>query len=213
MAATYLHPSPFCIKMTLVSLYLQLYGKDGVEEWVTFLKGLPIFIRGSSEIVVNNTMIKIRKFNDKANKADKDAGTNINSTVSYREFAFLNDPIEIAFYTNTQNYDKYEQTLKYLLLHVKYFGNRGSFFQWKEFNVIDSEQLPSCFTKKLDHFFDMTQLGILKKMDDFHQDITFEKLNIFSDTKKTNIRSQNIYVFPYEKMYSARSYTYYKQRG
>ncbi|WP_066367530.1 hypothetical protein [Neobacillus fumarioli] len=213
VASTYLHPSPFCIKMTLVSLYLQVYGKNGVEEWVSFLKEIPVYIKGSSEVVVNNMMIKIRKFNDKADKADKDAGININSTVSYREFSYLSDSVEIAFWTKIDKFAKYEETLKFLLLHVKYFGNRGSFFQWQSFNIIDSGQLPPGFSKKFDQTFDISQLGLLKKMDDFDKSVTFEKLNIYSNTKKTNIRLQNIFVLPYEKKYSNRSYTSYKRRG
>jgi hypothetical protein len=213
VASTYLHPSPFCIKMTLVSLYLQVYGYKGIEDWVSFLKEIPVFIKGPSEVIVNNTMIKIRKFNDKADKADKDAGTNINSTVSYREFAYLSDSIEIAFWTKINSYTKYEETLKFLLLHVKYFGNRGSFFQWQEFNLLDNDQLPSSFTKKFDQSFDISQLGLLKRMDDFDEGVAFESLNIYSNTKKSNIRSQNIFVLPYEKKYSNRSYTYYRRRG
>lgn len=213
VASTYLHPSPFCIKMTLVSLYLQVYGKNEIEDWVSFLKEIPVYIKGSEEIVVNNTMIKIRKFNDKADKADKEAGININSTVSYREFAYLSDSIEIAFYTRLEKYNKYEQKLKYLLLHVKYFGNRGSFFQWKEFNLIDSGQLPLGYTCKFDNSFDVSRLGLLKRMDDFDEGATFEALNIYSDTKKSNNRLQNTFVLPYEKQYSSRSYTYYKRKG
>lgn len=212
VASTYLHPSPFCIKMTLVSLYIQVYGKDGAEEWVSFLKELPVYIKGSSKIVVNNTMIKIRKLNDKAKKEDKDAGININSTVSYREFAYLYDPIEIAFGTNIDYFQQYESILKQLLLHVNYFGNRGSFFQWKEFYRLDGD-LPADFTKPLDQTFDISQLGLLKKMDDFADGVTFDKLNIYSDTKKTHNRLTNIFVFPYEKKYSARSYTFYERRG
>ncbi|CEE02479.1 hypothetical protein BT1A1_2685 [Caldibacillus thermoamylovorans] len=213
VASTYLHPSPFCIKMTLVSLYLQVFGKDGVEEWVSFLKGLPVYIKGSSKIVVNNTMIKIRKYNDKAKKEDRDAGLNINATVSYREFAYLQDPIEIAFRTNIDHFQQNEPKLKRLLLHVNYFGNRGSFFQWKEFSILEQNQLPSDFTKKLDETFNIRQLGLLKKMDDFAAGVTFDKLNIYSDAKKTNNRLTNIFVLPYEKKYSTRSYTYYERRG
>ena len=213
VASTYLHPSPFCIKMTLVSLYLQVYGKDRIEEWVSFLKEIPVYIKGSSEVVVNNTMIKIRKFNDKANKADKEAGSNINSTVSYREFAYLSDPIEIAFVAKSDSYAKYETTLKNLLLHVKYFGNRGSFFQWQEFNFINNDQLPSGFTRRMDQSFDISQLGLLKRMDEFDQKVTFEALNIYGDTKRTNVRFEKIFVLPYEKKYSNRSFTYYKRKG
>ncbi|KEF37800.1 hypothetical protein M670_02831 [Schinkia azotoformans MEV2011] len=213
VASTYLHPSPFCIKMTLVSLYLQVYGKNEIEDWVSFLKEVPVYIKGSEEVIVNNTMTKIRKFNDKADKADKEAGININSTVSYREFAYLSDSIEIAFDKSIENFNKYEKELKYLLLHVKYFGNRGSFFQWKEFNLIDSEQLPFGYTCKFDNSFDVGRLGLLKRMDDFDEGVTFEALNIYSDTKKSNNRLQNIFVLPYEKQYSSRSYTCYRRRG
>lgn len=212
VASTYLHPSPFCIKMTLVSLFLQVYGKDGVEEWVSYLKKLPVYIKGSSKIVVNNTMIKIRKLNDKAKKEDKDAGVNINSTVSYREFAYLDDPIEVAFGTNIDRFSQYETTLKHLLLHVNYFGNRGSFFQWKEFYRLDCD-LPTDFTRPLDNTFDIRQLGLLKKMDDFADGVSFNTLNIYSDAKKTNNRLTNVFVLPYEKKYSTRSYTFYERRG
>ncbi|WP_033827884.1 hypothetical protein [Bacillus andreraoultii] len=212
VASSYLHPSPFCIKMTLVSLYLQVYGKDGVEEWVSFLKELRVYIKGSSKIVVNNMMIKIRKLNDKAKKEDRDAGININSTVSYREFAYLHDSIEVAFGTNIDSFQHNETTLKRLLLHVNYFGNRGSFFQWKEFYKLDSD-LPANFTKQLNNTFDISQLGLLKKMDDFSDGVTFDKLNIYSDAKKANNRLTNVFVLPYEKKYSTRSYTFYERRG
>lgn len=206
VASTYLHPSPYCVKMTLASLFLQIKGVEQIDEWITFLKNLEVFIEGPKYVVVNHSMIKIRKYNDKASKELLDLGMNINSPVSYREFAYLGGDVRLAFRLE-QISEGALHTLKECLMHVRYFGNRGSFFQWTGFTTLTS--LPNSFSFEIHQTYEADRLSLLKRMDDFSEGLNFDQINIYSETKATQARKEKVYVLPYSRLRSNHRYTFY----
>jgi hypothetical protein len=112
--------------------------------------------------------------------------------------------------------------LKVLLPHVNYFGKRGSFFQ-----LLDS---PEWARKLPEGFVVLTgvsvngnevtgqvpaplPLGIIQMMDDWGPNLTFTKLNIYSDEdiRLGRDRIRMGVILPYRLMRSSRSFSYYER--
>jgi hypothetical protein len=185
-------PSPYAIKMAFLSQAISLGGENFYENKRHFEiirdAAISFFIQGS--FCVNNCFIKIQK--QRENDPFK-------STVSFREYIFLGDQLEIVFEVKTNEAVAF---LKQYLHRINYFGKRGCFFQFLRYNEEPNESN----VKELD--LKMMDFGILQEYDDFEEKLKFHDVNSFSDAK--TFRKKRIFVLPLNLVSSSKSYTYYR---
>jgi hypothetical protein len=185
-------PSPYSIKMAFLNQAISLGGEDFYKDTEHFKiirdAAISYYIRGN--FCVNNCFIKIQK------QRDNDP---FKSTVSFREYIFLGDDLEIIFEVKT---DEDAIFLKQYLHKINYFGKRGCFFQFVRYNDSPNESNVKAFEIKALSF------GILQEYDDFDKRLTFDNVNSYSDAKTTRIK--NILVLPLISQSSSKSYTSYK---
>jgi hypothetical protein len=185
-------PSPYAIKMAFLSQAISLGGENFYENKRHFEiirdAAISFFIQGS--FCVNNCFIKIQK--QRENDPFK-------STVSFREYIFLGDQLEIVFEVKTNEAVAF---LKQYLHRINYFGKRGCFFQFLRYNEEPNESN----VKELD--LKMMDFGILQEYDDFEEKLKFHDVNSFIDAK--TFRKKRIFVLPLNLVSSSKSYTYYR---
>ena len=185
-------PSPYAIKMAFLSQAISLGGEDfyGDKKRFEIVRDARItyFVKGN--FCVNNCFIKIQKQRD---------NNPFISTVSFREYVFCDNDIEIIFEVRS-NVDS--DFLKKYLHTINYFGKRGCFFQFVRYN--DNPSIPNV------GFFDVKKLsfGVLQEYDDFGQNLTFDKVNSYSEAKVK--REKGIFVIPLRNVSSSKSYTNYE---
>ena len=184
-------PSPFSIKMAFLNQAITLGGENFNEDKKRFEivrdAAISYYVKGN--FCVNNCFVKIQKQRD--NEPFK-------STVSFREYIFLDSDIEIIFEVKN-NEDKL--FLKQYLHTINYFGKRGCFFQFVKYN--DNPSTPNV------DIFDVKKLsfGILQEYDDFDKKSTFDNVNSYSEAKGK--RKKDILVIPLRNVSSSKSYTHY----
>lgn len=187
-------PSPYAIKMAFLSQAISLGGVNFNENKSHFNAirdvNISYYIKGN--FCVNNCFIKIQKQRD--NEPFK-------STVSFREYVFLDDELEIIFDVSN---DADTTFFKQYLHRINYFGKRGCFFQFMKYNDEPSEPNVKVFDVKTLSF------GILQEYDDFDKKLTFDNVNSFSSSK--TIRNKKIMVLPLSTVGSSKSYTNYRSQ-
>jgi len=185
-------PSPYAIKMAFLNQAISLGGENFYENKKRFeiIRDTNIAYNIKGNFCVNNCFIKIQK------QRDNDP---FKSTVSFREYLFLDDVLEIIFEVKSNEDALF---LKKYLHTINYFGKRGCFFQFIKYN--DNPNQPNVFD------FDNKTLsyGILQEYDDFDKSLSFEKVNSYS--KKHTKRNKKILVLPLKKVGSSKSYTHFK---
>lgn len=204
-------PSPYSVKMALLN---QIITIEGVETFnqreVEVTKGkkkkielqeaeffekirdakISYYLQQGSGFCVNNTFVKILK------PAREEAG--FQETVSFREYIQITQPIEIIFENLDESAASY---LKKFLHKINYFGKRGCFFQFLEYNDNPSVANVLQFDSK------KGLTGILQKYDDFDEQVTFEMVNNYSG--KSTKRKEEIWVLPLKSKSSSKSYSSY----
>lgn len=188
-------PSPYAVKMAFLSQAISLGGIDfennpGLFEIVRDVK-ISYFVKGS--FCVNNCFIKIQK------QRDNDP---FRPTVSFREYVFLSDDVEIIFETDSEDGVAF---LKTYLHRINYFGKRGCFFQFVAYKEIPSKPNVKVFDP---HDW---SAGLIQEYDDFDQSLTFEKVNSYSEAKTR--RNKQILVLPLVCCSASKSYTGYVCNG
>lgn len=203
-------PSPYSIKMAILNQAItiggdldKLNGKGSLS--FQFIRNTKIsyFLNLSGKFCVNNTFVKILKIKeDKRSKKDKEAGIvfepGFQETISFREYIHITIPLEIIF----EVYDNYAKNyLKKYLHNINYFGKRGCFFQFIEYNDSPPEANVVPFDANKGHF------GILQKYDDFDEKVTFEMVNNYSGSGTK--RKEILWVLPLINKGSSKSYSSY----
>lgn len=207
-AKSLLIPSPYSIKMALFNQAITIEGKDNFKDKKSmefaFIKDAKIEYRVSGSFCVNNCFVKILKIKtDKRSRQQREEGVifepGLKTTVSFREYIYLSDNIEIIFEVKNEESKQYLQ--KYLH-RINYFGKRGCFFQFvgyrdnpgepnvKEFN-------PSDFSP-----------GILQEFDDISNNSGFKNVDNFDSASAK--RDKRILVLPVQNINSSKSYTHYR---
>jgi hypothetical protein len=185
-------PSPYAIKMAFLSQAISLGGENFNDDQKKFeiVRDAMISYHIKGNFCVNNCFIKIQKQRD--NEPFK-------STVSFREYVFLDDDIEIIFDVESSEAVIF---LKRYLHRINYFGKRGCFFQFIRYNDIPNESNVKNFDVKNLSF------GLLQEYDDFKKELTFDNVNSYSEAKTK--RTKNLWVLPLKSSSSSKSYTSYK---
>jgi len=185
-------PSPYAIKMAFLSQAISLGGEDfhGDKKQFEIVRdtGITYFVKGN--FCVNNCFIKIQKQRD---------NNPFISTVSFREYVFCDNDIEIIFEVKS-NIDS--DFLKKYLHTINYFGKRGCFFQFVRYNDNPSKSNVEIFDVSKSSY------GVLQEYDDFGKKLTFDNVNSYSEVKVK--REKGILVIPLRNVSSSKSYTNYE---
>lgn len=200
-------PSPYSIRMAILNQAITLDGVDfdsgdKKNEWFKIVRDTKIEFSIQGKFCINNCFIKIlRVKEDKRGKKQKEEGIEftpgMQTTISFREYIHISDPIEIIF--SVQN-EAHSIFLKKYLHKINYFGKRGCFFQFLRYNETPSE--PNV------NIFDSSKLaqGIIQQYDDFGDHFSFQDVNNFGG-KSSVKRDKRIFVLNLTRISSSKSYT------
>ncbi|MEM4663239.1 MAG: hypothetical protein QXM75_04415 [Candidatus Diapherotrites archaeon] len=206
-------PSPYSIKMALLNQIITIEGtelfnprevevtkgkKKKVEqkesEVFELIRDVKIsyYLPQGSRFCVNNAFVKILK------PARENPG--FDRTVSFREYLHITHPLEIIFEDSDTSQAEF---LKNYLHKINYFGKRGCFFQFLEYNDNPPEANVVPFDAK------KGLSGILQNFDDFDKSVTFEMVNNYS--QKSTKRKSVILVLPLALKKTSKSYSSFKK--
>lgn len=184
-------PSPYAIKMAFLNQAISLGGEDFNDDKKHFeiIRDATITYNIKGNFCVNNCFVKIQRQRDKEP---------FKSTVSFREYIFIDNIFEIIF--DVANNDD-ARFLKEYLHKINYFGKRGCFFQFIRYSDLPSEPNVRAFDVKNLSF------GVLQEYDDFDKNVNFENVNNYSEEKTKRVKS--LLILPLKVISSSKSYTYY----
>lgn len=225
-AKTLFLPTPFAIRTALLDAAIRVRGLDAGNETFDMLKSLRLAARPPERIAVTNLFAKVLKpkRNDKkkveAAEGDDEAESNgaMTKSIAFREYAHLDGTLALAFEGETDALNVVES----LTPQINYFGKRGSFFQLMNLPQ-RVETLPSGFTrvdeglgfengKVMNGSLAAFPLGVIQLMDDWGEELTFEKVNVYSgeNIKIPKDRVRRSVIFPYRLTRSSRGFSYYE---
>lgn len=191
-------PSPYAIKMAILNQAITIGGdlevlqkKNSVEFGYVRDTKIGFYIETGSMFSVNNSFVKILK--------PAREGGGFGQTVAFREYLYLSKPLEIVFGVKDEKHKSYLQ--KYLH-NINYFGKRGCFFQFMEYEDRPNE------TNVIE--FNSTNLipGVIQQYDDFDSKCSFDSVNSFSGIKTK--RKNTLYQIPLQRVGSSKSYSIYR---
>ena len=200
-------PTMYSIKLALIDALYRM-GKDGEKEFA-WIKDLVIRISPPKHAVVNNSFIKILR--EPKKDKNKPIPKEFISSIAYREFVHFSGLLKIAFNIQSLKADQIN-LLKSALIHIRYFGKRGSFVQFKGINDYKERELPSDFAWILGD--DRTNFNThvqFQQLDDIGPKATFQSINTYDEAKNTIGRDRVLLpvAIPYQLKSSSRSYTYF----
>lgn len=210
-------PTPFAIRMALLDAAIRTEGIAAGPRAFEQIKSLRLAIRPPAYAAVTSTFVKILK-------PERDAearGREMQQTIAFREYVHLAGELALAFGGPPNALAAVEPWLR----QVNYFGKRGSFYQLLAFPKLahtEDEEPPGGFielrgpdlmrARSLGAF----PLGILQRLDDWGEVLTFTKANIYSREGDAKIRVgyerlRMDIVLPYTLVTSGRGFTLYRR--
>jgi len=191
-AKSLLIPSPYSIKMALFNQAITIDGpevftNEEKSKEFNFIKNTKIGYHIAGSFCVNNCFVTIQSLRD---------GT-YRGKPSFREYVYISEKIEIIFEIASEEAKKYLQ--KYLH-RINYFGKRGCFFQFVNYQDEPNEQNV--------HEFDVSNFspGILQEFDDISSNAQFKHVNNFDSSNA--LREKRVLVIPVNRINSSKSYTH-----
>lgn len=214
---TLLIPTPYALKMALLTAALRRYGLSGGEELFPRLRDLQVYLDPPAEMVVVKSFSKIRREikdkNDleKAQRAREKKEYPLQSTIAYRDYVSYKGRFRLA--CQLTNADPLVSILPDLLLQINYLGKRGGFLQ-----MLGQPETRAALPD--DQFIHLTGEGwqdfetnrTLQMLDDCGPSLTFAKANIY-DTAKIVLHKDRVLrhiILPYQQIHSSRSYSWYQ---
>jgi hypothetical protein len=215
---TLLIPTPYAIKMALLSAAIRSRGLAEGERLFPFLRDLPIYLAPPETILVMKSFSKIRReLKDKSNaeKAQKARDRKeypMQPTIAYREYVEYQGIFQLA--CQVADEPRENQLLADLLLQINYLGKRGGFLQILEQPFISAEQPEGQFIHlTATNLQSFSPKGTLQMLDDCGVSLTFAKADIYNDAKIVLHKDRVLrhIVLPYEQMRSSRNYSWYQR--
>ena len=211
-AKTLFLPTPFAIRTALLDAAIRTGGLVAGQSAFAWIKSLSIAVRPPERVIVTNLFAKILKPTRK-----EEADEPMARSIAFREYAQLEGPVALAFRVPEQQV----QDLKELLVQINYFGKRGSFFQLLDVPR-ESAELPADYrlldgiglsSEGMPRLPAAIPLGVIQVMDDWGENLTFAKVNIYSDEKITlgKDRVRKNVVLPYRLVRSSKGYSLYER--
>jgi hypothetical protein len=188
-------PSPYAIKMAILNQAITVGGdlekleaKKSKEFGYIRDSKILFYIPRNITFCVNNSFVKIH---DPVRE-----GSGFKPTISFREYIYISDKIEIVFEVDSVAQKSY---IKEYLYRVNYFGKKGCFFQFIAFT--DEPTEPNVKPFDANNGF----AGILQSYDDFDDKAIFDSVSNFSTVNSK--RKEQILVLPLQIESSAKSFT------
>lgn len=205
---TLLVPTPFAVKMALLSAACRVIGEDAAAAaWNSWLGREQVALLPAPEVVVNNTFIRILRPPKRPQP-----GQPFQRTIAYREYAQLVGDFGLGLHVETT--EQAEQVRRWFA-HVNYIGKRGSFIQLQR--IPDwQDELPHGWLAIGEPLTDGFALdAVLTQLDDATEDASFEHVDIYSG-KRIRMGKERVLhhvALPYERVRSSRSYTHYRLKA
>ena len=214
---TLLIPTPYAIKMALLSNAIRSRGIEEGKRLFPLLRDLSLYLEPPETILVMKSFSKIRrelkeKSNpEKAQRAREKKEYPMQPTIAYREYVSYTAPIRLTCQTTEDGAGEF---LPDLLMQINYLGKRGGFLQILEPPAISATQPEGRFlhiTAPALQAFAPT--GTLQMLDDCGPSLTFAKANIYDDAKIVLHKDRILrhVVLPYEQRRSSRNYSWYQR--
>lgn len=213
-AKTVLLPTPFAIRTALLDVAIRTRGESFGPQAFRLIKSLRLAIRPPERAVVTNLFTKVLK----PQRPDARRDEAMQPTISFREYAFLQGDMSLAFEGSEEALGLVET----LLLQINYFGKRGSFFQLvrlpyrraelpQEFVLLDGVYLAE--GRPTGPMPGQIPSGIMQLMDDWGPELTYEKVNIYTGEpiKMGKDRVRKGVVLPYRLSRYSRGFSYYEK--
>ncbi|MGC8839775.1 MAG: type I-A CRISPR-associated protein Cas5 [Anaerolineae bacterium] len=211
-AKTVFLPTPFAIRTALLDAAIRTRGLREGPRAFAWIKALSIAARPPERVVVTNLFTKILKPTRK-----EEAEEAMDRPIAFREYVYLQGTLGLAF----EVAEEHSAQLQDLLAQVNYFGKRGSFFQLlgkpekvntlpKGFVAMDGAYLQDAQVKGLVAPF---APGIIQPMDDWGEELTFAKVNVYTDEKIVlgRDRVRKSIVLPYRLIRSSKGFALYER--
>ncbi len=213
-AKTLFLPTPFAIRTAILDAAIRTRGLGVGAEVFEIIKDVTIAAFPPKQVVVTNLFTKVLK----PQRSDSQSEEAMQSTIAFREYAYLAGDLSLAF----EDAEDTLAQLRELLYQISYFGKRGSLFQLLE-TPEQVEELTEGFVilegivpnNDLSNSASLVSfpLGIIQVMDDWGPDLSFEKVNVYSDDKVSlgKDRTREFVILPYRMVRSSRGFSYYKR--
>ncbi|WP_376797684.1 hypothetical protein [Thermogemmatispora sp.] len=213
---TLLVPTPFAIKIALLSAAIRSRGVKEGERLFPFLRDLSLHLEPPEQIIVIKGFGKIRRELKDKNAAEKAARARENKeypfqpTIAYREYVSYHGTLRLACELPEES--PLFPELPALLMQVNYLGKRGGFLQISALPQVTAEPPEG-------HFVALTAPrqerfaihGTLQMLDDCGPTLTFARANIYTDERIVLHRDRVLrhVVLPYRLSRSSRGYSWY----
>jgi len=199
-ATSLLLPTPFGVKMGLISCCIQEYSLEKGRDLFNIIKDREVSYKLPEEAVVNKTFGRI---NDLRNLTGR-------SKPAYREYVFFDGELTVALEIEGLKAEQIE-LLKALFVRINYFGKKGSFMQFKSFS--QKEELGDGYLDLLDGDYRLDSLSksIIQQTEDIPPEASFEEINIYNkDQSLKREDNERIFILDIEQALSGEGYQYYK---
>jgi hypothetical protein len=215
---TLLVPTPFAIKMALLSGTIRSRGLKEGDRLFPFLRDLELYLEPPEEMIVVKSFGKIRReLKDKSNaekaqRAREKKEYPMQPTIAYREYVNYKGIFQLA--CSLPEESPLAALLPELLMQINYLGKRGSFMQIIAQPQIRTELPPGRFVHLTSEGAQSFVIdGTLQVLDDCGPSLTFAKANIYDDAKIVLHKDRVLrhIVLPYRQTRSSRSYSWYQR--
>jgi len=197
-ATSLLIPTPFGVKMGLISICIQRYDIEKARELFNLIKGMKINFKLPREMVVNKTFGRINDLRQKTGR----------SKPGYREYVYAKGSLKIA--CDISGFAETDVSLlKILFRGINYFGKKGSFMQFKGVTLL--EKLDEGYIKLMGKDDFTAGRSIIQFTEDIPPEATFEDINIYdSDNSLKRVNNKQMHIVNLENALSGDGYQYYK---
>lgn len=205
---TLLAPTPFAIKMALLDASCRVEGVQVARRRWQVLRALQVAWRPPSHVVVSRTFQRVLKPRRSEAKGEEEQGP-FQRTIAYREYAYFADAFGLALGWEGEDHCDW---LSALLVHVSYFGKRGSFVQLRAAPRC-VEELPRDYVMLTKQPTQFPIDGVLQALDDCSLKVDFEAVNVYNkESSLSKMDRLRVYVvLPYRQQRSTRAFAWYER--
>jgi len=201
-------PTPFAIRTALLDVAIRVRGVSYGPKAFEVIKALRLAVCPPKRAAVTSLFVKVLKPEREADKR----GRAMQRTIAFREYVHLEGALTLAFGGEPAHLEQVAP----LLPHLTYLGKRGSFFQLlappREVETVDSEP-PAGFVALVSwNHGESFPLGYIQRLDDWGEDLTFEKVNIYTTERirRGHERISMDVVLPYVLLKAGRGFAIYE---
>jgi hypothetical protein len=215
---TLLIPTPYAIKMALLSSVIRSRGVAEGERQFPFLRDLALYLEPPETILVMKSFSKIRRELKDKNNAEKAQRARerkeypLQPTIAYREYVKYQGTLRLACQLPTESAQG--ELLSDALMQINYLGKRGGFLQITARPSIEEWQPEGHFVHlTAEGLQPFSPMGTLQMLDDCGPSLTFAKADIYNNAKIVLHKDRVLrhVVLPYEHIRSSHNYSWYQR--